>query len=140
MNPIGPSLPIYQDEMYQSGADSNVSLTNPAAKAQQDASSVPQPRLVKAAHEFEAAIMQELMTPLLPGHDSLDGDDAGSSSALSAFAGEALGQALSERGGFGIADRIIRQLSAGGNHSGKTPVLQSRGALPPKLHAKAPRE
>jgi Rod binding domain-containing protein len=121
--------------MYQPGTDSDVSLMSPVAAALHDTSSVPQPRLVRAAHEFEAAIMQELMTPLLPGHDPLDGgDDSGSSSALSAFAGEALGQALSERGGFGIADRIIRQLTAGSNHSGKTPVLKSHGALPPKLH------
>lgn len=81
------------------------------------------PKLVKAAHEFEASLMQELMKPLLPGHDPLDGDEeSGSGSALTAFAGEALGKALSERGGLGIATRIIHQLSTTGNHSGKTPV------------------
>lgn len=83
---------------------------------------VPQPRLVKAAHEFEAAMMKELMDPLLPGHDPLmsDAEGRGSGSALSSFAGEALGKALSERGGFGIATRIIHQLT--GNHSGNAPV------------------
>jgi Rod binding domain-containing protein len=87
----------------------------------------PSPRLVEAAHEFEAAMMKELMAPLVPGH-GLAGDDeeAGSSSALGDFAGEALGKAISESGGFGIAKSIIRQLShqrgAAGNHSGNSPV------------------
>lgn len=95
------------------------------------ASSVAQPRLVKAAHEFEASLMQELMAPLLPGHASLDGgEESGSDSALSAFAGEAFGKALSERGGLGIATRILHQLSAGGNHSGKTPVPKPNSISP----------
>jgi Rod binding domain-containing protein len=97
-------------------------------KAQAAASTVPQPRLVKAAHEFEAAMMKELMAPLEPGHGSIEGenDDSGSSSALSSFAGEALGKALSEHGGFGIAKSIIRQLTAASNHSGNTPVPAKR--------------
>jgi Rod binding domain-containing protein len=37
--------------------------------------------------------------------------DTGSGGALGEFASEALGQALSERGGFGIADRIVKELS-----------------------------
>lgn len=90
-------------------------------------STAPQPRLVKAAHEFEAAMMKELMAPLEPGHDPLGGaEDGGSSSALGSFAGEALGKALSEHGRFGIADRIIHQLSAQSNHSGNSPVPASR--------------
>ena len=85
----------------------------------------PQPRLVQAAHQFEASLMQELMSPLLPGHASLDGDgEDGSDSALSAFAGEAFAKALSDRGGFGIATRIIHQLSASGSHSGNAPTAK----------------
>lgn len=95
------------------------------------------PKLVKAAHEFEASLMQELMKPLLPGHDSLDGDeDSGSGSALTAFAGEALGKALSERGGLGIATRIIHQLSTAGNHSGKTPVPKQDHSPSPDVTAR----
>jgi Rod binding domain-containing protein len=72
----------------------------------------PQPRLVRAAHEFEAAMMKELLSPLQPGKDSFEGDeDSGSSSALSSFAGEALGQAISTHGGFGVARQIIQQLT-----------------------------
>jgi flagellar protein FlgJ len=86
--------------------------------------STPSPRLVSAAHEFEASMMKELMGPLTSGDDSLEGgeDGAGSESAITSFAGEALGKAISEHGGFGIATRILHQLSSAGNHSGKTVV------------------
>jgi len=81
------------------------------------------PRLVRAAHEFEGQMMKELLKPMCDG-DELTGagedsdSGAGSGGALSEFASEALGQALSERGGFGIADRIVRELSHSGNQRG----------------------
>jgi Rod binding domain-containing protein len=87
----------------------------------------PQPRLVKAAHEFEAQMMKELIRPLNQGN-SLTGtnddgdDDSGSSGALGEFASEALGRALSEGGGFGIAANIVKQLSPSGNQNGKVAV------------------
>ena len=86
------------------------------------AQSVPSPRLAKAAHEFEGQMMQELLKPMqqndgLTGSDEDAGDglSAGSGGALGDFASESLGKALSERGGFGIADSIMRQLLRG-NH------------------------
>jgi Rod binding domain-containing protein len=95
------------------------------------------PRLVRAAHEFEGQMMKELLQPMMQG-DGLGGDDddgsgldlgsgSGSGGALSEFASEALGQALSERGGFGIADQIIRELSPKGNH-------RSAGKVTSDLH------
>jgi Rod binding domain-containing protein len=88
--------------------------------------------LVRAAHEFEGQMMKELLGPMTNG-DSLtgaeDGDSdlgsgsgAGSTGALGEFASEALGKALSERGGFGIADRIVKELSRSGHHSGNGKV------------------
>ncbi|MDR3725798.1 MAG: hypothetical protein P4K86_02025 [Terracidiphilus sp.] len=74
----------------------------------------PQPRLVKAAHEFEAQMMKELMKPMTGGN-SLTGEEDDSGSALGEFASEALGRALSEQGGFGIANRIVKDLSHAGN-------------------------
>lgn len=78
------------------------------------------PRLVRAAHEFEAQMMKELLQPMT-ADDPLSGEDdgaglelgsgSGSGGALSDFASEALGQALSQRGGFGIADSIVRELT-----------------------------
>jgi Rod binding domain-containing protein len=71
----------------------------------------PDPRLKPAAHEFEASLMQELLKPLQ--HDPLfdSGTDAesaeGSDNALISFGSEALAKAISDRGGFGIADKIL---------------------------------
>jgi Rod binding domain-containing protein len=83
----------------------------------------PQPRLVKAAHEFEAQMMKELMKPMTGGA-SLTGeeDDSGSGSALGEYASEALGRALSEHGGFGIAKSIVQDLSHAGSQKGTVPV------------------
>lgn len=94
----------------------------------------PQPRLVHAAHEFEASMMSELLKPLQ--HDPLfseDGSDenSGSQSALADFASEALGKALSEHGGFGIAKRILDQIGSKGaekSTTSSTNTLLSKGA------------
>ncbi|MGA7524147.1 MAG: hypothetical protein WBW84_16970 [Acidobacteriaceae bacterium] len=83
------------------------------------------PRLKPAAHEFEACLMKEFLEPLQ--HDPLfdDGNNPassdGSDNALMSFGSEALAQAISERGGFGIATRIIGQLD------GKTPAGATAG-------------
>lgn len=82
----------------------------------------PEPRLVGAAHEFEAQLMKELLQPMtrtssLAADD--DGDE-GEEGALGEFAAESLAGALSAHGGFGVADRIVSQLSHSGtssNHS-----------------------
>ncbi len=85
----------------------------------------PEPRLVRAAHEFEGQMMQELMKPMTNGEalwgEDADGD-AGSSEALGEFASETLAQALSRQGGFGIADRIVKDLSHSGNRHGNEKV------------------
>jgi Rod binding domain-containing protein len=97
----------------------------------------PQPRLVRAAHEFEAQMMKEMLKPLTTG-DGLTGsdDDSGSTGALGEYAGEALGRALSEGGGFGIATRILGQVSHSGNQPTVVPVTTNlhvdTGMRPPK--------
>jgi Rod binding domain-containing protein len=91
---------------------------------------------VKAAQEFEGQMMKELLQPMMAA-DALtgaeDGDSelgavsgSGSSSALSEFASGALGQALSERGGFGIANRIVKELSHSGNQHGNGMVTRNQ--------------
>jgi len=86
----------------------------------------PSPRLVHAAHEFEAQMMKELLKPLTDSDSLTGGDDsgngvldsgAGSGGTLGEFAAESLGKALSEGGGFGIANGIIRQLAHSGSHT-----------------------
>jgi len=90
----------------------------------QDGKGKENPRLVSAAHEFEASLMQELLKPLqqdplfapensdgsnnaLGDLDSGSGDDQGSSGALMSLGSEALAKAISERGGLGIATQIL---------------------------------
>jgi Rod binding domain-containing protein len=71
-------------------------------------------------------MMKELLKPMtaqdgLTGADPDSSGDAGSTGALTEFASEALGQALSRRGGFGLATSIVHDLSHSGTHykSGK---------------------
>jgi Rod binding domain-containing protein len=63
-------------------------------------------------------MMKEMLKPLTSS-SSLGGDDEesslGSGGALGEFASEALGKALSAGGGFGIANRILHDLSHSGN-------------------------
>jgi Rod binding domain-containing protein len=78
------------------------------------------PRLVRAAHEFEAQMMKELLKPMTASDGLTGGEedsDTGSCGALGEFASEALGRALSEQGGLGIAKSILRDLSRSGNDS-----------------------
>jgi Rod binding domain-containing protein len=67
-------------------------------------------------------MMKELLKPMT-GKDALTGDedddgDSGSNGALGEFASEAFGQALSQQGGFGIANSIVKDLSHSGNQHG----------------------
>lgn len=89
----------------------NVALSQAAAAA---AAAAPNPKLESAAHEFEASMMKEFLKPLQ--HDSLfsedpaqggDDDSGGSADALMSFGAEAMAKAISEHGGFGIAQKIL---------------------------------
>jgi hypothetical protein len=110
-----------------------VSPINPASEANAGPA-VPQPRLVKAAHEFEAELMKEIMAPLTrstsvpgvggsAGGSDDDDQDSGSGGALGEFAAESLGQALSAAGGFGIANRILKEIGHANGHTGNQGVL-----------------
>ncbi len=94
-------------------------VTGPGTRdAANESAPAPQARLVKAAHEFEAQLMKELLKPMTSS-DGLTGDEessgAGAGGVLGEFATEALGRALSEQGGLGIASSIVRNLSHAGN-------------------------
>ncbi|HEY1578182.1 MAG TPA: hypothetical protein VGF82_14020 [Terracidiphilus sp.] len=90
--------------------------------------SIPQPRLVQAAHEFEAQLMKELLRPLATSSEG-DGAEDGAEGTLSSFASEALGQSLSRSGGFGISASILRSLSRNGNNEKCNPVKGSDSDL-----------
>jgi Rod binding domain-containing protein len=79
----------------------------------------PEPRLVRAAHQFEAMMMKELLAPMSRASLQGDGEETG---ILGEFASESLAGALSAGGGLGMADRIVGALSHSGNHPGTIPV------------------
>ncbi len=83
----------------------------------------PSPRLISAAHEFEGQMLKELLKPMTES-DGLGGSDP-SSNILGEFGSEALGKALSEQGGFGIAKQILGQLSRSGNRSDTESVTRN---------------
>jgi Rod binding domain-containing protein len=106
-----------------------LALTGPRENGEPGESTV-SPRLVRAAHEFEGQMMKELLKPMVNG-DSLTGTDdgdagTGSNGALGEFASEALGQSLSQRGGFGMANRIIQELSHTGNQNENGKVTKNQ--------------
>jgi Rod binding domain-containing protein len=82
----------------------------------------PQPRLVRAAHQFEAMMMKELLAPLSRNSALFDDGKGEETGVLGEFASESLAGGLSARGGLGIADRIVHALSHSGNHSASAPV------------------
>jgi len=90
------------------------------------------PKLKSAAHEFEASLMKEFLKPL--EHDSLFTEDKsgdsdaeqGSAGALISFGSQAMAKAISERGGFGIATKILDHFRT---HPGAS---SSRNAAPSK--------
>ena len=81
------------------------------------ATSVPAPRSLKAARDFEAVLIQSLLESLektfgtIPGQDSCPGSDD-----YNYLGTRSLAEAISARGGFGIAEMIARHLPA---HEGK---------------------
>ena len=110
-------------------ADPNMRPASGGGKAANtaQAAGAASPRLVRAAHEFEGQMMKELLKPMtggdaLTGTEDDSGSDEGPGGVLSEFASEALGQGLSQRGGFGIADRIVKELSHSGNRHGSGKV------------------
>jgi len=96
------------------------------------------PKLVAAAHQFEASLMSELLKPLNSGDvfggdgggddggggtgigaDGLAASADGSAGALMGFASEALAKALSDRGGLGIARRVLDHFEAAAKAAAK---------------------
>lgn len=99
---------------------SNVSLSGLSSAPQ---TTQQDPKLVSAAHEFEASLMKEFLKPLqqdgLFSEDGNRADDAagGSAGTLLSYGSEAMAKAISEDGGFGIAQKILDHFKEGRNHS-----------------------
>jgi flagellar protein FlgJ len=73
-----------------------------------------QAKLVEAAQQFEATMLQELLKPMQHGQDSWGGElksDDSASDTISSFGSEAVAKAISKGGGFGIAKQIISKVA-----------------------------
>jgi peptidoglycan hydrolase FlgJ len=73
-----------------------------------------QAKLVDAAQQFEAMMLQEMLKPMRGGQDSWGGNEKSDDSAsdtISSFGTEAFAKAISKGGGFGIAKQVISQVS-----------------------------
>ena len=73
-----------------------------------------QAKLVDAAQQFEATMLQELLKPMQHGENSWGDEKASDDSAsdtISSFGTEALAKAISKSGGFGIAKQIVSKVT-----------------------------
>jgi Rod binding domain-containing protein len=70
-------------------------------------------KLVDAAQQFEATMLQELLKPMQHGQSSWGGEEKSDDSAtdtISSFGADAIAKAISKRGGFGIAKQIVSKV------------------------------
>jgi flagellar protein FlgJ len=71
-------------------------------------------KLVDAAQQFEGMMLQEMLKPMRGGQDSWGGDvkndEDSASDTISSFGTEALAKSISQKGGFGIAKKVISQV------------------------------
>jgi flagellar protein FlgJ len=73
-----------------------------------------QAKLVDAAQQFEAAMLQELLKPMQQGQGSWGGEEKSDDSAsdtITSFGTEAIAKAISRGGGFGIAKQIVSKVT-----------------------------
>jgi Rod binding domain-containing protein len=71
-------------------------------------------KLIDAAQQFEATILQELLKPMQHGQDSWGGEmknDDSAGDTISSFGTEAVAKAISKGGGFGIANQIVTKVT-----------------------------
>jgi flagellar protein FlgJ len=75
-----------------------------------------QAKLVDAAQQFEATMLQELLKPMQHGQNSWGGDgeeesNDSASDTISSFGTEAIAKAIAKGGGFGIANQIVSKVT-----------------------------
>ena len=72
-------------------------------------------KLVAGAHEFEAMMLQQMLKGLKFGEapgDGEDGEASGANGTLQGYGTEALAKSIASGRGFGIAQRMIEQVTA----------------------------
>jgi Rod binding domain-containing protein len=94
------------------------------------------PKLVKAAHEFEAILLESWLEKM---NKSFVGETASLDPAhdtVSSLGSQAIAQALAARGGIGIANMILRQLGNGKKPQPAEPVGENTGQIQPNKDIK----
>ena len=79
-----------------------------------DAQRQKQAKLVDAAQQFEATMLQELLKPMQHGQSSWGDEEKSDDSAsdtMSSFGTESIAKAISKGGGFGIARSVVKQIT-----------------------------
>ncbi len=76
-----------------------------------------QAKLVDGAHQFEAMLLNEMLKPLKFGEaessdEGSDQSSGGAGDTIRGFATEAMGKAIANKGGMGLAKQIISQVTA----------------------------
>jgi Rod binding domain-containing protein len=85
-------------------------------QTQDHAPVTPSPQLRRAAEEFEADFLQELLKPmkqdpLFTGDGNGDGEAAGSLGTIDGIGSQALAEALAKAGGLGIARQVLAKMA-----------------------------
>src|ERR1700738_2943797 len=73
-----------------------------------------QAKLVDAAQQFEAMLMQEMLKPMQAGQDGWGGEqqnDDAAADTVRGFGTEAVAKAIAKGGGLGIARQVIGQVT-----------------------------
>ena len=86
-----------------------------------------QAKLVDAAQQFEATMLQELLKPLQHGQSSWEGGESSDDTAsdtISSFGTEAIAKAISRGGGFGIAKQIVSKVTLEHQRISKNKISQ----------------
>ena len=89
-------------------------------------------KMVRAAHQFEAVLLNSLLGSLQHSFSSIGGKKADSESTNYDYVGmQALASALAARGGIGIADRIVASLR---QHENGSNLSHPNGKASPDVH------
>jgi peptidoglycan hydrolase FlgJ len=79
-----------------------------------DVSKQKQAKLVDAAQQFEATLLQELLKPIQHGQSSWgdeEKNDDPASDTMSSFGTECIAKAISKGGGLGIARSVVKEVN-----------------------------
>jgi flagellar protein FlgJ len=93
--------------------------SQPATEVQKQA------KLVDAAQQFEATMLEELLKPMQHGQGSWGGEensDDTASDTISTFGTEAIAKAISKGGGFGIAKQIVSKVALEGQRNSEKKI------------------